>query len=66
MSPSLEIRQKLLAAGKDTHDPLDVMNAFYTMPVEASCDVFSEYWATMVAVLCERLVKAEKNASAKN
>jgi hypothetical protein len=60
MKPSVLLRRKLAVAGKESHDPLDIMNAFYQRELGASSDVHSEYWNLMVAVLCERIAKAEK------
>ncbi len=42
-----------------SHDPLDVMNAFNRNEGE-SWSIGDEYWQTMVAVLCERVCRAEK------
>lgn len=59
MKPSLDLRRRLVIAGINSHDPLDVMNAF-NMNEGGSSSIGDEYWQTMVAVLCERVCRAEK------
>ena len=59
MKPSLDLRRRLVIAGMSSHDPLDVMNAFNRNEGE-SWSIGDEYWQTMVAVLCERVCRAEK------
>lgn len=59
MKPSLDLRRRLVIAGITSHDPLDVMNAF-NMNEGESWSIGDEYWQTMVAVLCERVCRAEK------
>lgn len=58
--PSLEKRRSLAVAGFVSHDPVHVMNDFYRAPETGVDRVASPYWQTMVAVLCERLCRAER------
>lgn len=60
VKPSLEKRRKLVIAGMTTHDALDVMNEFYWFAETDSRDISDPYWSTMLAVLCERVVRSEK------
>ncbi|MHB1950078.1 MAG: hypothetical protein ACYCQK_01235 [Acidiferrobacteraceae bacterium] len=61
MKPSVEVRKRLAIAGLRPHDSLGVMNAFYADAQNAPASVHAEYWQTMVAVLCERIVLAERS-----
>lgn len=59
--PSRQKRMSLVVAGESSGDPLDVMNDFYRAPETTRMEVHSQYWQTMVAVLCERVCRAEKS-----
>lgn len=59
--PDSDARRYLVIAGNESHDPVDVMNAFFRM--DENCNnnrVSSEYWQCKVAILCERICRAEK------
>ena len=60
VEPSLSLRKALLAAGRDTHDALDVVNAFYSKELGANNNIHTDYWTKMICVLAERVVKSER------
>lgn len=60
VEPSLSLRKTLLTAGRDTHDALHVVNAFYSKELGANDNIHSDYWTKMVCVLAERIVKSER------
>ena len=63
--PTSDHRRYLVIAGVRSHDALDVMNAFYN--TDCKCDgdgVASEYWRIKIAILCDRIVRAEKSLGA--
>ena len=63
--PSSDARQYLVIAGNESHDPVDVMNAFFR--IDENCDnnrVSSEYWQCKIAILCDRICRAEKHLGA--
>jgi len=64
VKPSLAKRRSLSVAGATSHDPLHVMNDFYNAPETGHTEVHSQYWQTMVAVLCERVCRAESAVAA--
>jgi len=55
-----EEKHALHNSGRDNFDALTIVNAFYRNPIDASHDVFDEYWQHKVCILAERIVKAEK------
>lgn len=59
--PDINSRRRLAVAGMKTHDPLEIVNDFYTNPGDTEYDVFAEYWQIRICILAERIVAAEKH-----
>jgi hypothetical protein len=59
--PDINSRRRLAVAGMGSHDPLDIVNEFYTQPVGTEELVSGEYWSIKVCILAERLVVAERH-----